>query len=351
MARDIPLGVVIVGAGRAAEIHSWWYPEIPDARVLAYVDLVEEKARARAEANGLTGPGTYYTDYRQALARPDVDIFDVMPTPPAQPEIAMAALEAGKHVLVEKPMAQSLAQCDKMIEIARRRGVILGQVHQNRLHRTPRRAKLLVQSGRMGQFVRARALGSTIHTLDTLIFIFGRPEWCAADWSYPQLQEPVNRPPAWLNGVVRFPNGVSCSIEMGYDAVCVPQIYFNAGRTFVLFELIGERIGVSFAWVHNQSRIWGRWDGADEAYVRETQEWFDAQLPDVADTNGHRVLLPAFIAAVRNGGRPLLTGEDGRQAIELFTGLYKAAATSQRVDFPIRSDDPFYSNPLAMIPG
>jgi UDP-N-acetylglucosamine 3-dehydrogenase len=123
------LRVALIGCGNiGAGGHLPAYAHIPEAELVAVCDAVEELAHAAAERSGAAA----YTDYRQLLEREDIRMMDICVPTYLHAEVAVAAAEAGKHVLCEKPMAHTLEAADVMIEAAQAKGVklMIGQVRR-----------------------------------------------------------------------------------------------------------------------------------------------------------------------------------------------------------------------------
>jgi predicted dehydrogenase len=119
----------LVGCGNiGAGGHLPAYAHVPEAELVAVCDAVEELAHAAAERSG----AAVYTDYRQLLAREDVEMVDICVPTYLHAEVAVAAAEAGKHILCEKPMAHTLEAANAMIEAAQANGVklMIGQVRR-----------------------------------------------------------------------------------------------------------------------------------------------------------------------------------------------------------------------------
>jgi len=129
MTRGKRIGVGLIGCGNiGAGGHLPAYAHIPEAELVAVCDAVESLAHTAAARSGAKA----YTDYRQLLEREDINMVDIcLPTYLHAP-IAIAAMEAGKHVLCEKPIAHSSEAADAMIEAARKAGVklMIGQVRR-----------------------------------------------------------------------------------------------------------------------------------------------------------------------------------------------------------------------------
>lgn len=145
---DGMLNVLVVGCGRIATLNVLGYKDNPHARVFALCDLDEARARAFAKE---TGAERIYTDYDTALRDPDVDIVELLVPHNLHCGMAVKACEAGKHVSVQKPMALSLAECDRMIDAAKRAGVLL-KVYENFVFYPPYvLAKKLIDEGKIGE--------------------------------------------------------------------------------------------------------------------------------------------------------------------------------------------------------
>ena len=146
------LGVAIIGCGSIGRKRA---AALGGARLVACADL----DRGRADSLARTAPGAAATDdWRPVVARADVDIVTVATTNEMLSEIAGAALEAGKHVMVEKPAARSVAEIDPVIEAARRTHRLVRVGFNHRYHPALRKARELFDAGVLGDlmFVRGR---------------------------------------------------------------------------------------------------------------------------------------------------------------------------------------------------
>ena len=159
-----PLGVAVVGYSFMGKAHSnaWrnvgaFHPECPPVRQQV---LVGRDPSAVKEAADRYGWAESATDWRSIIERDDIDVVDICTPGHLHHDIALAALEAGKHVLVEKPLANSLAEAEAMVaaaDLAERRGV-LGMVGFN-YRRVPALAlaRELIAAGRIGDVRQVRA--------------------------------------------------------------------------------------------------------------------------------------------------------------------------------------------------
>ena len=143
------MNVGIVGAGFFGQMHAEAMREIPGLRLVA----ASRQDGAALAAFCRRFGATPYTDYRELYRDPAVDAVVIATPHETHAEVAVAAARAGKHILLEKPMALSLFDCDRIIAAAReaRRKLMVG--HVNRFARAYRTAKALLDSGELGDVV------------------------------------------------------------------------------------------------------------------------------------------------------------------------------------------------------
>ena len=156
MSADLRLG--IIGCGRVAEErHVPALRQVQEVRVTAVADT--DRARADSIARQLGGAHVdACADYRALLDRKDVDAVAVLTPTPSHAEMVLAALAAGKHVLVEKPLAASTADCDRIVARAAQSAVKVVLAFNLRQHRLVRKARARVQAGELGRISLIRSL-------------------------------------------------------------------------------------------------------------------------------------------------------------------------------------------------
>jgi predicted dehydrogenase len=137
--------VGLVGAGGIAEFHAAALNSIPNAQITAVVDTIEERAVKMVATYG----GTAYT--RLEACFPEVDVVYVLTPPSTHRALAVQAIEAGKHVLVEKPLAIAIEDGEAIVEAADRAGVKLMTAFNMRFRTGFRRLQETVRSGQLGQ--------------------------------------------------------------------------------------------------------------------------------------------------------------------------------------------------------
>lgn len=143
----------IVGAGFIGGVHARALEAIPEAKLTVVCSRNEEKARALAQPAG----AVWVNDYRQAVARSDVDVVCICTPSGAHAEMAEAAAAAGKHVVVEKPIEVTLERVDRMLEAAEKAGVKLTCIFPLRFMQGPALARQALAAGRLGRLTLADA--------------------------------------------------------------------------------------------------------------------------------------------------------------------------------------------------
>lgn len=125
-------------------------------QVVAFCDIIKERAEAAAELYG-GADAAVYTDYQELLKDASIDIVHVLTPNDAHAEISIAALEAGKHVMCEKPMAKTAADAKRMAEAARRTGKKLTIGYDNRFRQDSQYLKKVCEAGELGHIYYAKA--------------------------------------------------------------------------------------------------------------------------------------------------------------------------------------------------
>jgi len=148
--------VGIIGVGQIGKIHMENYRSVPHAEVVAIADADEAGAQRAAAQYGVADA---YRDARQLLARDDIEAVDVCLHNNLHMPYTVAALEAGKHVYCEKPMAGAYRDAETMLRTARAHGKMLSIQLSTLFSRETKAAKQLVDGGRLGRLYHARSTG------------------------------------------------------------------------------------------------------------------------------------------------------------------------------------------------
>src|SRR5690349_2974828 len=139
-------GVGIIGCGAIFGVHAYPLHLLPNAQVKAVCDI---KPVARETAARLLQCDAY-EDYREMLRRDDIDVVHILTPHYLHAPMAIDAANAGKHVLTEKPMATKMEDARAMLEAARRNGVTLGVISQNRYNGASVAIKKALTDGSLG---------------------------------------------------------------------------------------------------------------------------------------------------------------------------------------------------------
>ena len=159
------LQIGIIGAGTVVRVRH--LPEThsnPHTKVAAICDIVESRVNEMAAQYDCKA----YTDYKDLVQDPEIDAVIVAATNTTHAEMSIAALNAGKHVLCEKPMATNLADAKNMLDAASKSGKQLMIAHNQRLENAHIKAKQLINSGKLGKIL-------------TFTTVFGHPG--SEDWA------------------------------------------------------------------------------------------------------------------------------------------------------------------------
>lgn len=155
-----PLKVALAGTGLIANVKHIpaWQKLAGKVQLLAVSDLNEDQARQVADKFGIA---KVFTDYDRMLAEAKPDIVDICTPPKTHAMLAVKAMDAGAHVMVEKPMAMDVAECDRIIEARDRNGVSVMCCHSDLFYLAFMKARQMIEAGEIGRFSGMRIFLST----------------------------------------------------------------------------------------------------------------------------------------------------------------------------------------------
>ena len=297
------LRTAVIGVGYLGKFHAQKFAEIPGADLVAVVDVDIEARERVAKELGVDAIG----DYRRLIGA--VDAVSVAVPTPAHFEIARAFLDSGTHVLVEKPITETVEQAARLIEIARQRSAVLQVGHLERFNPAVRALKPLLHNPRFVESVRIApynvrgtdvdvVLDLMIHDIDLIQFIAGSPiERLEAVGA-----AVITDKPDVANARIRFESG------------CIANV--TASRTSLKVERkirIFQEACYFSADLHQK---------AVSVYRKIDTMNGPLNLPisieqlECDDDDALRLEIEAFLSAARDGASPMVTGEDGKQALE-----------------------------------
>jgi len=343
------IGFAIVGLGSIADFHAEAIRQAEGAELRACFSRNAEKTAKFAEKNHAEAASSL----EELLARPDVDVVCIATPSGSHAEPAIAALEAGKHILCEKPLDVTLERAQKIIDTAAAKGLLAAAVFQSRFGPGAQAVRKAVLAGRFGKITNASAyikwwrdadyyqsnpwrgtrkfdgggalMNQGIHAIDLLQWLVGMPKevFAYADALAHEGLEVEDTAVAAL----RFPNGALGVIEGATS--CYPgvakRIEIAGTDGFVILE--DDRL---VKWEFRNALP------EDEA-LRDSQKpsiGGGASDPRAISVDGHRAHVEDLVRVIRDGGTPAVDARDAVHAIRLILGIYESAQTHQ----PVRLD-------------
>ena len=341
------LGVGVVGAGVIFKQHAEAYAQLADRVRLTAVAEVDEAKLQQATTQYEVPFGC--RDYRQLLERKDVAVVAVCTPPCAHDQVVIDALEAGKYVICEKPLAHTLEAADRIRQVAARFPGKLSTNYQFRCLPGVQRTVWLRDHGRLGRLLFGRfswygrfqkpgrprmgwwgrwevagggaVMTQLIHEIDLMCHILGPPMEVSA--VVDTLKEPIESEDTCV-ATVRFRNGaVACC----YSTVSAQR--FGHG-----FDVFGTLASAHYPWaVECMDEGWRRQaiDDVLSAYPLALAEPSNLHVPYVA----------AVLDAIE-AGNPLPIGpEDAATSLEVCAGIYAAALLGRPVSLPLDRSNRF----------
>jgi UDP-N-acetyl-2-amino-2-deoxyglucuronate dehydrogenase len=337
------LTVGLVGAGAISTQHLEAIAAVDGLRLGGVAGASGERARSIGERNGV--PWT--TELDRLLDQPDIDAVAILSPSGLHSSQAIAALERGKHVLVEKPIALSVADADAVVETAERRGLTLATVSQRRFEPAVRALREAVADG---------ALGTVALILAEGIYVRPQSYYDSAAWRGTiALDGGVLMNQAihvvdlirWIGGPVRSVSGhvaTRTHVMEAEDAACVSLEFASGAVGSVIATTSAEVETPTELRIHGEAghvRLVGdraaEWEVPGRAApVAEPSAGGDGSTAPVAATwgttsAGYVQQYRDFLDAIRNRRPPAVTGRDGRNAVEIVVAAYESSRTGRAV--------------------
>lgn len=350
------LRVGIIGAGGISQAHLAGYLEFPErCEVVALSDLSLARPAERRAEFGLDA-ARLYDDPAAMLAAEELDLVSITTPPSSHARLTVAALQGGVNVLVEKPMAPSLEECDAMLAAQRASGKLLSVVAQNRFRDEMATLKAVLDSGLTGPVSHVQVnsawsrglayydlwwrgtwasegggctLNHAIHHIDLTLWLLGRPKAVTAVLTNAQHD----------NSEVE---DLSVAI-LAYDralAELTSSVVHHGEEREIIVQGRDARISQPWRAVADLHQPNGFPAGPNTDLVARLDALAAAHVP-LAHTD-HAGQIGDVLAAIEQGRRPVVDGTDGRNAIELVTAIYRSGIEHRTVTLPLRPDDPFY---------
>lgn len=348
--------IAIWGAGDAAETHVRSFLKYSGrCKITAVINHNADRAEALIQKYGLT-EARVFTGLASATDSVPVDAVSLCLPPAQHCSFAIEALERGLHVLTEKPMANSLKECDRMIRAAKEHQKLLAVIFQLRFTDEAQRIRALLKSGEFGAF-RYGNFNSMWFRGEHYHDVAWRGTWALEGGGVLTAQAIHHLDLVqYLTGMPEKVNAVMANVGHG-NTQCedVLTAVFRYPEAFAQFSASlvshGQRKELSFhtdrallniPW--NPAADRGQPNGyaeADAGTLAALQKAYDSIPPLKAEKHDAQIL--NFLNAIE-GKEPLLVdGAEGRKSIELITAVYKSCVTGQEAALPITEADPFYT--------
>ena len=353
-----PVRTALVGCGKVGTIHAAALRSLPEAEFVAVCDTSPERANTFAGKYGVKP----FTDLSTMLRVAAVEAIIIGTPHPLHAEPAIRAAQAGVHVLIEKPMAASLADCDAMLDATRKAGITLGIISQRRFYEPVQRMKAAIDAGKIGKpslgvFLQYSwrepsyyasdpwrgkwdtegggvLVNQSPHQLDILLWLLGPAAEVNGCWAN------VNHPTVEVDdtavATIRFKNGGLGSIATSVSQK--PGIYTKVhvhgsngasvgvetdrGATFIAGVSTIAEPALNDIWtIPGEEHLLAQFQAEDRAAFAKVD----------ATTHYHAFQIGDFLRAIQVGQPPLVTGHDGRAVVELFSAIYLSSSDRRAV--------------------
>ena len=342
----MPLKTAVVGAGVMGNSHLKQLNEIPDVRVVAVVDPYEPNLRATAERHHVPAA---YTDIESMLTAEHPDYVVVTSPVKYHAPQAIAAIEAGAHVLVEKPLCMDVTGAEAIEAAAKREGRLFTMGFQRRQSRAMRALRRFIEDGKLGAIYHSRVWGghtmgyawgryhhrkdqslggvaaaTVVHELDLCIWVIGTPEPVTVSASTFRRLDKMPDPYITFEGAaadatvedfahahVRFADGSSMSIEGNW--------LMHPGERGNGFDINGV-LGVAR----------DRHPFVELERGREVIA-FELDHDPEPEIDSYRLEHMEFIEVIQGQGRPLVTFREALVVQRILAGLYESAEQGREV--------------------
>ena len=358
----VKLRTAIIGAGKGAQSHAEALSRIPESEFAAVYRRDRAKGRNFAEQYGVQ----CFTDVESMMSGSHIDVVCDCTPHPVHASGSVTAMQCGAHALIEKPLASSLEDCDLLIRTARECGVKLGMISQRRLYPPVQRIREAIENGKLGKpvlgtvqvfgwrdeaYYRADPwrgtwklegggvlVNQTPHQLDILQWMMGPIDSLYGVWT--NFNHPTIEVEDTSVAVLRFKNGAIGNIVVsnsqnpalfGKITVCGENgactgVQTDGGAMFIAGVPSSVEAPYNDIWtIPGETSLKDGWRAEDEALFARINpmEYF------------HEIQIRDFLQAVIEDREPMVSGEEGRKTVEIFTAIYRSQRDGKPVYFPL----------------
>ncbi len=331
-------GVAIIGCGNIFGVHAEAVQKYKNAELKAVVDIKKEKAVKAAAKYDCS----YFTDYQEMLKEKEIDVIHICTPHYLHAPMSIDSLKAGKHVLVEKPMAENLDNAQKMIEVKNRHPEQhLGIVFQNRYNTTSQKARQLIQKGELGKLKGIKGIVTWYRNDDYYLQDEWRGKW-ETEGGGVLINQAIHTLDLvqWLGGELEavkgnFDTRVIESIEV--EDTADATLFFKDNKKGIFFasncfstnspveiEIHGEE---GLLKLQNNNLILEKEDGSIDLRSEEGNDEFKSYWGQ-----GHESLITDFYNNIRENRQDYVTAEEGIKSIEIIHGIYESSKNDQKYE-------------------
>lgn len=344
------LKYAIIGCGRISPNHIAAALK-NNLNIVALCDIEESKMSAAIQNFDLPLNIKKYTDYKELLEKEKPELIAICTESGKHGQIALDCIDAGSNLIIEKPIALSLEEADKIIEKANEKNIKVSACHQNRFNKSVQKIREAVEGDRFGKLMHGTAhirwnrgedyytqapwrgtweqdggalMNQCIHNIDLLRWMMGDEITEVVGMTDNLVHGFIDAEDLGM-GLVKFANGSYGIIEG------TTNIYpNNLEETLYVF---GEKGTVKAG--GKSVNLIEEWQFADNLdNPEEVKEKFHENPPTVYGF-GHNPLYTDVIDSINNDRQPYVTAVDGRNALELVLAIYKSAAEGKSVKLPL----------------
>lgn len=356
----------IIGCGKGAHLHAQALKNVPESLFTAVYSRTYASAKAFADEYDVKA----YSSIEEMALDGGVEAVVICTPHPAHAEVAIKASEAGMHVLVEKPLASSLEDCDAMIKAAKENGVVLGTICQRRFYPASMRLKRALDDGKIGKPMLGTVnmlgwrdeayyesdpwrgswdgegggvlVNQAPHQLDLLQWYMGPIDELFGYWT--NLNHPYIEVEDTALAVIKFKSGAMGNIVVSNSQN--PALYgkvhvHGENGASVGVQTDGGEMFIAGMTTITEPPINDLWTVRGEEHLLEKWKKEDTTLFNKIDPTVyfHERQIEDFLQAVIEGRKPLIDGEEGRKTVEIFTAIYRSTRDKKPITFPLQPEN------------
>lgn len=353
----------IIGCGKVGDFHAKAYADIPGSQFAAVCDADISRAETFAERYGVRA----YSSVSEMCTKEKLDIVSICTPHPLHAALAVEAADHGCNVLIEKPLASSLEDCDAIIAAEERNHVVIGTMVQRRFYRPCMRIRQTIDEGKIGKPVLGMVtmlgwrdeayynsdawrgtwdgegggvlVNQAPHQLDLLLWYMGEAEEVYGIWD--NLNHPYIEVEDTAVAVVKFKNGGLGNIVVSNSQN--PALYgkvhiFGENGTAVGVQTDGGAMFIAGMSSITEPPVNDLWTVDGEAEYLQEWKKEDSDFFNSIDSMYyyHKEQIKDFVKAVQNHTRPLVDAKEGRRTVELFTAIYRSTKEHRAIRLPIK---------------